>query len=164
MADEADDAAVLTELFLKQSLASLGTGPKLAPRGSCHFCETEFSYNNVELDRLTNQAMLGVQFTFEEWSTKGRRIAESLAAEGELSADDKALAKSLVEWAAKRREFAAKVKDEGLDALTTAALHGQNPTPEQFADKRAELAAKRLFCDADCAHDHEYEQKVKSRR
>ncbi|KWU17873.1 hypothetical protein AS149_14440 [Burkholderia cenocepacia] len=111
---------------------------------------------------MTNDA-LGTTHSYEEWAATGRRLAKS-AGEGELTADEKSLAATLVDWAAKRREFANAVKDEGLDSLTAAALDGQNATPEQFADKRAELAAKRLFCDADCAHDHEYEQKVKSRR
>lgn len=43
MADEADLAGESAELHLKQALASINSGPKLAPKGICHNprCEAE---------------------------------------------------------------------------------------------------------------------------
>lgn len=163
MADEADDAAVLSDLFLQQSLASVNKGPRLAARGSCHFCESDFPYDGAKLDQLTNEALPGASFSYEQWHTHTQNLARK-ATEGALSPDEAVLVKTLAVWAAKRREVAAAVTDEGLDALTRAALQGQAATPDQYEDKRAELAAKRLYCDGDCAKDHEYEQRVKSRR
>jgi len=163
MADEADDAAVLSDLFLKQSLASVSKGPRLAARGNCHYCDSDFAYDVAKLDQLTNEALPGASFSYEQWLAQTQDLARK-ANEGTLPPDEAALAKTLAIWAAKRREFAATVTDEGLDALTRAALHGQDASPDQYEDKRAELAAKRLYCDGDCAKDHEYEQRVKSRR
>ena len=42
MADEIDMANEQAELFLRQSLANRATGPKLAPRGTCHNCDHAF--------------------------------------------------------------------------------------------------------------------------
>lgn len=163
MADEADDAAVLSDLFLKQSLASVNKGPRLAARGSCHYCESDFAYDVAKLDQLTNEALLGASLSYEQWYAQTQDLARK-ATEGSLSPDEAGLANQLAVWGAKRRELAATVADEGLDALTRAALHGQDASPDQYEDRRAELAAKRLYCDGDCAKDHEYEQKVKARR
>ncbi len=42
MADEIDLANEQAERWLSQALAARSNGPKLQPRGSCHYCESEF--------------------------------------------------------------------------------------------------------------------------
>ncbi len=43
MPDEIDLANEQSERWLNQALANIGKGgPRLAPRGSCHYCETDF--------------------------------------------------------------------------------------------------------------------------
>ena len=49
MADEVDDANMLMEQHLAIAVmnASLNAGPKLLPRGNCHYCETKFEAHSV---------------------------------------------------------------------------------------------------------------------
>jgi len=49
MADEIDQANEQAERWLNQALASSRTaGPKLAPRGTCHYCETVFDKTDAD--------------------------------------------------------------------------------------------------------------------
>jgi hypothetical protein len=137
MADEVDDANALSELFLQQALANRNTGTRLVARGNCHYCETVFAYNPTKLDEDTDAFFAG------------REVAPGT-------------------WAAKRAELAAAVVDEDLDTLVDAAMAGLDLKGRSVAEVRPEvreeLARKRNFCNADCAQDHEYEQKLKARR
>jgi hypothetical protein len=51
MADEIDQANEQAERWLNQALASRSAGPKLAPRGNCHYCETVFDKSEPDFDK-----------------------------------------------------------------------------------------------------------------
>ena len=49
MPDEIDLANDQAERWLNQAIAARAGAPKLAPKGSCHFCEAEFDANDPRL-------------------------------------------------------------------------------------------------------------------
>lgn len=51
MADEIDQANEQAERWLQQSLANRTVGPKLAPRGTCHYCDTVFEKTEADFDK-----------------------------------------------------------------------------------------------------------------
>lgn len=51
MADEIDQANEQAERWLNEALANRTVGPKLLPRGSCHYCETVFEKEEKDSDK-----------------------------------------------------------------------------------------------------------------
>lgn len=73
MADEIDQANEQAERWLNQMIANRPTGTRLAPKGSCHYCEQEFDADAPDADKkLFCDSDCASDFEYEE-RLKGRR-------------------------------------------------------------------------------------------